>query len=95
MSDSDPTLTWHHLARAHVLGQFYAGPHLRVHTWMFIFGIKTLNAKEMIGQIPRLLLAAPGSILRKAPKGNTGLSNAGLFQPMPIPEDLQNLLNNK
>ena len=83
---------WAHLARAHILGQYFAWPHLVTHIYMFRLGLKTHNLKEIVGQIPRLILAAPGSWFKKAPKGNTGLSNVGIFQPLEIPEDLKSLL---
>lgn len=83
---------WQALARAHILGQFYSWPHLVVHWLMFCQGLRTLNMNEIIGQIPRLLLAIPGSLTGKAPRGNTGLSNVGIFQPMDIPQDLQDIL---
>lgn len=95
IAGTDNSLVWNGLARAHILGQFDVGPHLRVHIWMFLFALKTLNTREIFGQIPRLLLAAPGSLFKKAPRGNTGLSDVGIFQPMNIPEDLQSILNEK
>lgn len=86
---------WNHLARAHILGQFEAWPHLKVHGCMFAYGLLTMNASEIIGQIPRLLLAVPGSVFRRAPLGNSGLSNVGIFQPQEIPRDLQDIINSK
>lgn len=84
---------WKHLARAHILGQYFAGPHLLTHVLMLRLGLKTHNITEILGQIPRLILAAPGSWFKKAPKGNTGLSNVGIFQPLEIPNDLKQLLS--
>jgi hypothetical protein len=59
---------------------------------MFAFAWRRRNFREWAGQIPRLLLAAPGSWLGRAPLGNTGGANVGIFTPMPIPDDLQALL---
>ncbi|MFV8258905.1 DUF3703 domain-containing protein [Bdellovibrio bacteriovorus] len=84
---------WTALARAHILGQFDAIPHFKVHWHMFRLGIASLNTQEILGQIPRMILAIPGSLTGKAPKGNTGLSNVGIFEPMDVPEDLQKILN--
>lgn len=92
---SDYETAWKHLGRAHILGQFFAGSHVYVHILMFLLALKTLTWSEIIGQIPRLILAAPGSWTKKAPKGNTGLSNVGIFQPMEIPADIKNTLNQK
>ena len=39
-----------------------------------------------------LLITIPGHILRKVPIGNTGWSDIGLVQTMPIPEDLDKKL---
>ena len=84
---------WKHLARAHILSQYFAGPHVWTHILMLRLGLKTYNTSEILGQIPRLILAAPGSWFKKAPKGNTGLSNVGIFQPLEIPNDLKQLLS--
>lgn len=89
---NDYETAWKHLARAHILGQYFAWPHVQTHLLMFRLGFKTHNTKEILGQIPRLILAAPGSWLKRAPKGNTGLSNVGIFQPMEIPDDLKKIL---
>lgn len=83
---------WHHLELAHILSQAYAGAHLRVHWLMFCFAFRQRNAPELLGQIPRLLLAAPGSWTGRAPRGNTGGANVGIFTPMPIPKELVALL---
>jgi len=42
-----------------------------------------------------VLLAAPGSWLGRAPLGNTGGANVGIFTPMAIPEDLQRMLDGR
>lgn len=89
---SDFKIAWKHLARAHILGQYFAGPHLLTHILMFRLGFKTHNLSEILGQIPRLLLAAPGSWTKRAPIGNTGLSDVGIFHPLEIPDDLKQIL---
>ncbi len=89
---TDAEKRWEHLARAHILSQYYAWPHLYIHWKMFLYAVQTLNHRELLGQIPRLILAIPGSLSKKAPKGNTGLSNIGIFTPMEIPEDLKEIL---
>ena len=88
----DLTSAWTRLERAHILSQAHAGPHIRVHCAMFTFAWRTRNPRELLGQLPRVLLAGPGSLLGRAPLGNTGGANVGIFTPMPIPEDLQALL---
>jgi hypothetical protein len=84
---------WGSLERAHVLSQFHAGPHVRVHFAMAAFAWRRHDLSELVGQLPRLLLAAPGSWTGRAPLGNTGGSDVGIFTPMDIPEDLRMLLD--
>jgi hypothetical protein len=80
---------WRHLERAHILSQPFGGPHIRVHLAMLGLGWRTRDAREVIGQLVRVLVAAPGSWLGRFPPGNTGRARVGLTQPMPIPLDLQ------
>lgn len=89
---ADPKQAWHHLERAHVLSQAYAWPHVVVHGHMLIAGWRRGDAREVWGQLVRVLVAAPGSWLGRAPLGNTGGADVGILTPMPIPEDLQRLL---
>ena len=88
----DARLAWRSLERAHVLSQPFAGPHLRVHWKMAAFAWRRCDLRELLGQLPRLLLAAPGSWTGRAPRGNTGGSDVGIFTPMDVPEDLRVLL---
>ena len=85
---------WRHLERAHILGQPYPVAHTAVHWKMLKFGIKIKNSKEIIGQIPRLLLGGVKSFVGKIPVGNTGGANVPPLQPMEIPEDLALIINN-
>jgi hypothetical protein len=80
--------SWRHLERAHILGQPYPFAHSLVHWKMLLFGIKTKNTKEIIGQIPRLLIGGVKSFVGNIPLGNTGGANVPPLQPMEIPEDL-------
>ena len=63
-------VSWKHLERAHILGQPYPIEHTYVHWKMLLFGIKTKNTKEVIGQIPRLLVGGVKSFVGK--KGYSG-----------------------
>jgi hypothetical protein len=83
---------WRHLERAHVLSQAHAGPHVRAHVRMFMFGWRRRDSRELLGQLARILVAGPGSWLGRAPLGNTGGANVGIMTPMPIPEDLRAML---
>lgn len=91
-ASGDQERAFRHLERAHVLSQAHAWPHLVVHGRMLIAGVKRRDAREVLGQLARLALAAPGSWLKRAPRGNTGGANVGIFTPMPIPDDLRALL---
>jgi hypothetical protein len=91
----DARRAWRSLERAHVLSQAFAGPHLRVHLAMAAFAWRRWDLRELVGQLPRLLLAAPGSWSGRAPRGNTGGSDVGIFTPMEIPSDLQLLLDGR
>ncbi len=83
---------WRRLERAHVLSQAHAIPHVRVHLSMAAFALRRRDVAELLGQIPRILLAAPGSWTGRAPRGNTGGARVGIFEPMSIPPDLAHLL---
>jgi hypothetical protein len=84
---------WRALERAHVLSQAMAWPHVRVHLRMLGFAWRRRDWRELAGQLPRILLAAPGSLLGRAPRGNTGGSRVGIFTPMAIPDNLQRILD--
>jgi hypothetical protein len=75
-------LAWRHLERAH----------LHVHFKMLVHGWRRRDLSEVLGQVARLAVAAPGSWLGRAPRGNTGGADVGILTPMPIPEDLQAIL---
>ena len=86
--------SWRHLERAHILGQPYPYEHTFVHWKMLRFGIKVKNLKEVIGQIPRLLIGGIKSFVGHIPVGNTGGANAPPLKPMEIPEDLAAIIDN-
>lgn len=85
-------LAWRHLERAHVLAQAYPLEHSYVHWKMLQFGFIIKNTKEIIGQIPRLLVGGVKSFIGKIPVGNTGGSNVPPMKAMPIEEDLAEIL---
>jgi hypothetical protein len=86
---------WTALERAHVVSQAMAWPHVRVHLRMLGFAWRRRDWREIAGQLPRILLAAPGSLLGRAPRGNTGGARVGIFTPMTIPDDLQRILDGR
>ena len=62
--------------------------HTRNHAAMLNLALRQHDRREALGQIVRILLAAPGSLTGRYPDGNTGRVAAGLMTPMPIPDDL-------
>lgn len=80
---------WAHLERAHILGQKYPYAHSLVHWKMLCFGFKIKSVKEIIGQIPRLLVGGVKSFVGKVPVGNPGGANVPPMKPFPIASDIQ------
>jgi len=74
----EPSLNY--LEEAHVLSQTSSYLHLYVHWLMFKLALKHRDYKEVLGQVPRLLLAVPGSLLGMAPQGNLGSTKMGIFE---------------
>jgi hypothetical protein len=83
---------WHHLERAHVLAQAWPREHSYVHWRMLLFGIHIKSGKEIIGQIPRLLVGGVKSFVGHIPVGNTGGANVPPLLEMEIPADLAAIL---
>ena len=88
----DLQVSWRHLERAHILGQPWAVEHTHVHWEMLKFGFRIKNSREIIGQIPRLLVGGVKSFVGKIPVGNTGGANVTPLRRMAIPKDLDELL---
>ena len=87
-------IAWQHLERAHIIGQRYPFAHSYVHWKMLQFGLKIKSAKEVFGQIPRLVFGGVKSFVGKVPVGNPGGANVPPLKPFPIAEDLQQLFKN-
>ena len=84
---------FHHLERAHIIGQASTIEHVRVHALMFAWALRQRKASEVMGQILRIIGAATKTIFGLVPIGNTGGSNVSPFKPMPIPTDLKKILD--
>lgn len=87
-------VSWRHLERAHIMAQPYPYQHTAVHFKMLRFGIKIKNWKEVIGQVPRLLVGGVKSFAGSIPVGNTGGANVPPLKPMEIPSDIMIIINN-
>ncbi|MEV6041236.1 DUF3703 domain-containing protein [Nonomuraea sp. NPDC052116] len=85
---TDDAARWRHLERAHIISQPWPWPHTANHVAMFALAVRQRDRREAIGQVIRIIVAAPGSALGRYPEGNTGRATVGLTQPMPIPKDL-------
>jgi len=82
---------WHHLERAHVIGQSYPYHHSLVHWKMLLFGCRIKSIKEVIGQVPRLLVGGVKSFVGTIPVGNTGGANVPPMRSMPVQPEIQEI----
>ena len=82
---------WYHLERAHIIGQSYPVEHSYAHWLMLKFGFAIKDRKEILGQIPRLLVGGVKSFVGKIPLGNTGGANVPPLKPLPLPGDIEQL----
>jgi len=91
MKQKDFTSAWHYLEKAHVIGQAYPYEHSFVHWKMLVFGCRIKSVKEVIGQIPRLLIGGVKSFVGTIPVGNTGGANVPPMRSMPIQPEIQEI----
>lgn len=68
------------LEQKHIEYQMNAFMHLRVHFEMLRLAVRYRVWREVLGQIPRIILAVPGSLLNIAPVGNVGSTKMGIFE---------------
>jgi hypothetical protein len=83
---------FHHLERAHILSQRRTWLHMRSHLGMLRIGWQRGSMTEVIGQLLRL----PAALLFSriwVPVGNSGGSNVSALRRMPVPADLQRILD--
>ena len=88
----DSKAAFRHLERAHILGQASTFHHTRVHWLMLKHGFKTGDMRETAGQVLRIAGAATKTPLGIYPKGNTGGADVSPIRPMPVPDDLAEIL---
>lgn len=91
MRQKDLSEAWHQLERAHVIGQAYPYQHSLVHWKMLVFGCKIKSVKEILGQMPRLLVGGVKSFVGTIPVGNTGGANVPPMRSMPIQEEIKTI----
>ncbi|GEM_PF-1967746 len=68
------------LEDAHLLSQSFTMTHFFVHWEMFKLAFSYMQWNEIIGEVPRLVFAMPGSLLGKAPKVNVGSTKMRIFE---------------
>ena len=95
LRNNDLLSAWRALERSHVLGQAWPLEHTYSHWLMLKFGFRIKSLKEVIGQIPRLLVGGVKSFVGVIPVGNTGGANVPPLRPMKIASDLMEILENK
>ncbi|MBI3346143.1 MAG: DUF3703 domain-containing protein [Burkholderiales bacterium] len=84
-------LAFHHLERAHILGQTSTALHVRTHWAMLVLAMRQRDIGELLGQVWR----TAGAALKTwawVPTGNTGRAHVSGFKPMPIPAELKRLI---
>ena len=81
-----------HLERAHVLGQREVAPHVRTHWRMVLVALRRRDVAASWGQAIRIVLGALGSAVGRVPVGNTGGTDIGMFERLPIEPELTKLL---
>lgn len=94
MQQDNFQMAWHHLERAHILGQSWAVEHSEVHWMMLRFGFRIKSWKEIRGQILRLIFGGVKSFVGKVPVGNTGGANVPPLMVMNLPDDLAGVMKN-
>lgn len=81
------------LERAHVLAQSDTMQHVRVHAAMLLWGMRQRRVGEIFGQLVRIAGAATKTMVGLVPRGNTGGTDVSAFRRMPVPPDLQRILD--
>ena len=89
----DVQVSFRHLERAHVLGQASTVQHVRVHVQMLLWAVRHRVPREAAGQLLRVIGAATKTAIGWVPTGNTGGSNISPFKQVPIPADIQRVLD--
>jgi hypothetical protein len=81
-----------HLERAHVLGQFSTGQHVRVHWHMLRWAVERRRCAEAAGQVLRIAAASVLTAFGLLPEGNTGGTDRSVFRRQPVPADLAQII---
>lgn len=87
----DSRTAYHHLERAHILGQPWAGLHSWSHWMMLQLAVRQGDLADAGGQMVRLAAGGLLSLVGWLPAGNTGRATVSAIRPMLVPEDLRHL----
>ena len=88
----DVTAAWCHLERAHVLAQPFPVAHTGSHVAQLRLGWRTRDRTEIAGQVVRILVAGPASVVGRIAVGNDGRARTPLRAIAPVPADLAAVL---
>lgn len=80
------------LQLAHVLGQRDFGRHLHIHWLMLRAGWQLRDAREVVGQVFRLLVVPLGHLSGRLPEGNPGTADVSAFTRYTPSPDVAHLL---
>lgn len=88
LKTTDHQSAFYHFENAHILGQKHVWRHILSHYWMFVYGIKTKDIKEITGQFFRMIASLIFTLIW-VPLGNTGGTNISPIKTIPIRKELQ------
>jgi hypothetical protein len=60
---------------------------------MLRHALRVRDGREAVGQLLRIVVAGPGSLVGKYPSGNTGRTTMGLTEVADLPADLAAILS--
>ena len=89
----DAATAFRHLERAHVLGQRSTVQHVRAHWRMLMWALRQRRPGEVFGQLTRVIGAASKTWMGLVPYGNTGGANVSALRPMPVADELADLID--
>ena len=89
------TEAFSYLERAHILSQYSTRLHTLVHFEMLKWAVRRRDLKEGLGQLLRIGGSLTKTAIGFIPTGNTGGSNVSPFKPMPLPDDLRDIIEAK
>ena len=89
-----PDAAYQAFEEAHVLGQRRTGWHVRAHVGFLRWGLRRGDAREVAGQLVRIVASALFTWLWM-PRGNTGGARIGILRRLPITDGAQTLLGDR